>query len=100
MIRMHGTAIALKVAQAPLLCGFANRFGLLEVKVQIEFTDGPKPILSPVCMFLTDLRPEEHCEASLLASSDSYLDRVWHCLEIDQDGTLCRVTEASESGYL
>jgi hypothetical protein len=52
LIRMHGTAIALKDGtSAPLLAGYANKHGVLEVKVQIEFSDGPKPISAPVCLF-------------------------------------------------
>lgn len=93
LIRMHGTAIALKDGtNAPLLAGYANKHGILEVKVQIEFNDGPKPISAPVCMFATTLRPEDHCDASLLAMPDDYLARIWRTpLEIGDDDKLRRV---------
>jgi hypothetical protein len=75
-----------------LLAGYANRQGILEVKVQIEFNDAPKPISSPVCMFLTALQPEDYCDASLLAPADDYLARVWRTpLEIGGDGKLRRM---------
>lgn len=95
LIRMHGTAIALKGGtNAPLLAGYANKHGLLEVKVQIEFNDGPKPISAPVCMFLTKLKPEDHCEASLLAPAKDYMARMWRApIEIGDDGKLRRVSD-------
>jgi len=90
LIRMHGTFIALKDGtSAQLLAGYANKHGVLEVKVQIEFNDGPKPISAPVCMFLTELKPEDHCDLSLLALADDYLARIWRIpLEIGSDGKL------------
>jgi hypothetical protein len=93
LIRMHGATIALENGtSAELLAGYANRHGILEVKVQIEFNDAPKPISSPVCMFLTTLKPEDHCDPSLLAQADNYLDRVWRTpLEIGGDGKLRRM---------
>jgi hypothetical protein len=96
LIRMHGTFIALKDGTtAQLLAGYANKNGVLEVKVQIEFNDGPKPISAPVCMFATRLKPEDHCDASLLASADDYLARTWRTpLDIGSDGKLRRVADA------
>jgi hypothetical protein len=93
LLRMHGTTIALEDGtSAQLLAGYANRHDVLEVKVQIEFNDAPKPISSPVCMFLTSLKPEDHCDASLLAPADDYLARVWRTpLEIGGDGKLHHV---------
>ncbi|WP_375415549.1 hypothetical protein [uncultured Bradyrhizobium sp.] len=86
LARMHGTTIALETGgSAELLAGYANQHGHLEVKVQIEFNDALKPISSPVCMFLTKLKPEEHCDATLLAPADDYLasdlpPKKWTCL--------------------
>lgn len=96
LIRMHGTFIALKDGTiAQLLAGYANKHGVLEVKVQIEFTDEPKPISAPVCMFATKLKPEVHCEASLLAPADDYLARTWRTpIEIGGEGKLRRVADA------
>lgn len=93
LIRMHGTAIALEDGtSAQLLAGCANRHGILEVRVQIEFNDAAKPISSPVCIFATTLKPEDHCDASLLAPADDYLARVWRTpLEIGEDGKLRRM---------
>jgi hypothetical protein len=60
---MHGSAIVLDDGQrARLLGGFANRERRLEVKVEIVFNELAKPIMTPVCLFLTDLQPEEHCD--------------------------------------
>ena len=93
LIRMHGTTIALENGtSAELLAGYANQHGILEVKVQIEFDDAPKPISSPVCMYLTTLKPEDHCDPSLLAPANDYLARVWRTpLEIGDDGKLRRM---------
>jgi hypothetical protein len=93
LIRMHGTTIVLKDGTtAQLLAGYANKHDVLEVKVQIEFNDGPKPISAPVCMYATTLKPEDHCDVSLLALPDDYLARVWRMpLEIGDNGKLRRV---------
>jgi hypothetical protein len=93
LIRMHGTTIALEDGtSAQLLAGYANQHGILEVKVQIDFNDAPKPISSPVCMFATSLKPEDQCDASLLAPADDYLAGVWRTpLEIGSDGKLRRM---------
>ena len=38
-------------------------------------------------MFATNLKPEDPCDASLLAPADDYLARVWRTpLEIGDDG--------------
>ncbi|UYO52908.1 hypothetical protein [Rhodopseudomonas palustris] len=94
LIRMHGTSITLDDGTvAPLFAGYANDQGRLEVKVHIEFNDAPKPIYSPVCMFLTSLSPEECCDESLLAKTDDYLARTWRMpLEIGDDGKLRQMT--------
>jgi hypothetical protein len=93
LIRMHGTTITLEDGgSAELLASYANKYGCLEIKVQIEFTDAPKPISSPICMFLTTLKPENHCDVSILAPSNDYLARTWRMpLEIGFDRKLRRV---------
>jgi len=66
---MHGSAIVLENGiRAELRAGFFNRERRLEVKMQIRFDDAPKPIMAPVCLFLTSLQPEDYCEAQLLDS--------------------------------
>ena len=51
-----------------LQAGFFNRERRLEVKAYLTFHDIGKPVYLPLCVFLTGLRPEEHCEPRLLAS--------------------------------
>jgi hypothetical protein len=64
---MHGSAVVLENGtRAELLAGFFNQKRCLEVKMQIGFDDAPKPIMAPICLFLTSLQPEDHCEAKLL----------------------------------
>lgn len=64
---MHGSAVLLENGiRAELLAGFFNQKRCLEVKMQVRFDDGPKPIMVPICLFLTSLQPEDHCEAQLL----------------------------------
>jgi hypothetical protein len=64
---MHGSAVVLENGtRAELLAGFFNQKRCLEVKMQIGFDDAPKPISAPICLFLTSLQPENHCEAKLL----------------------------------
>lgn len=87
---MHGTSIRLEgTIGGELLAGFANRDRYLEVKVQIRFDDAEKPILAPVCMFLTSLRPEDHCEAALLDLGNEWQAHVWpRPIEMSADGRL------------
>lgn len=90
---MHGSTIQLDdPLNGQLLAGYANRQRNLEVKVQIRFDDAPKPIFSPVCMFLTALKPEDHCEAALLALRTDWHPHVWSDpLEINADGRLAPI---------
>ncbi|OCK53918.1 hypothetical protein LMTR3_22255 [Bradyrhizobium sp. LMTR 3] len=87
---MHGSVIQFdNDTRGELLAGFSNRHGLLEVKVQIRFDDAPKPILAPVCMFLTTLKPENHREGTLLSLEGESLPHVWHKpIEINANGRL------------
>ena len=75
---MHGSAIILENGQrSNLYAGYANREGKLEVKMEIVFTEQSKPILSPICLFQTDLRPEDHCEADMLGAEAPILVDHW-----------------------
>lgn len=87
---MHGSVIQFDGdMRGELLAGFANRDRLLEVKVQIRFDDMPKPILAPICMFLTSLQPDVHCEPALLSFQGDWLPGVWSKpIEINARGKL------------
>ena len=75
---MHGSAIILENGQrSNLYAGYANREGKLEVKMEIVFTEQSKPILSPICLFQTDLKPEDHCEADMLDAEAPVLIDHW-----------------------
>jgi hypothetical protein len=78
------------ITSGELLAGFSNREKSLEVKVQIKFEDAQKPILAPICMFLTTLKPEENCERSLLAKvGTEWHPHVWQIpIELTPEGKL------------
>jgi hypothetical protein len=57
--------------------------------MQIRFDDAPRPILSPICIFVTSLQPEDYCEVALLASGTDWHPHVWpNPLEINAHGGL------------
>ena len=90
---MHGSAIILDHGhRARLLAGFANRQRHLEVKVEIVFDELSKPLMAPVCLFLTELPPEPNCTPSLLEATGPVLPSYWNFpLELGLDGKLDRV---------
>ncbi|PSM17365.1 hypothetical protein [Nitratireductor sp. StC3] len=90
---MHGSAIILADGRrGRLFAGFANRQRHLEVKVEIIFNELSKPLMAPICLFLTDLSPEENCSPTLLQSSDPVLPSHWNFpLDLGPDGKLDRV---------
>lgn len=87
---MHGSSIRLENgSHARLFAGFANRDGWLEVKVDLVFHDLGKPLMAPICLFLSDLRAEAHCTAALLADPAPVLVDHWSMpIEIDSSGRL------------
>lgn len=89
---MHGSAILLENGtKARLFAGFANRERHLEVKVEIVFHELPKPIMAPICLFLTDLYPEEHCSPTLLEQMNPVLCTHWDFpIDIGANGRLDR----------
>lgn len=92
---MHGSAVVLENGtRAELLAGFFNQKRCLEVKMQIRFDDAPKPISAPICLFLTSLQPENHCEAKLLElESKGQPPFSWsEPIEVGADGRLALVT--------
>jgi hypothetical protein len=75
---MHQSSITLGGgASARLYAGYANVDRRLEVKIQIVFRELAKPVIAPVCLFLTDLMPEGHCDSSLIGPSDPVLPDHW-----------------------
>jgi hypothetical protein len=91
---MHGSAVVLEDGtRADLLAGFSNQKRCLEVKMQIGFDDGPKPIMAPICLFLSSLQPENHCEAKLLELGSKGPLFAWsEPVEVGSDGRLVLVT--------
>lgn len=87
---MHGVTIELNNGlKSKLHAGFGNRQRCLEVKVLITFDDLPKPLMAPICMFLTSLQPETHCSAELLELGHSVLPDAWqYPIEVGADGKL------------
>lgn len=90
---MHGSAILLENGHwGRLYAGCANRQRHLEVKVEIVFKELSKPLMAPICLFLTELSPEENCTPTLIESSDSVLCSHWDFpLDLGLDGKLDRV---------
>ncbi len=91
---MHGSSIVLDSGQkAKLFAGFANQERRLEVKVEIVFNELGKPLMAPVCLFLTDLHPEDHCDPDLLMPSDPILFDHWRVpIEVGAGGRLTRIS--------
>lgn len=90
---MHGSAIILEDGhRGRLFAGSANQQRHLEVKVEIVFSELSKPLMAPICLFLTDLSPEETCTPALLESSGPVLPSHWNFpLDLGPDGKLDRV---------
>ena len=91
--RMHGTGIVLENGSiASLHAGFANKDRLLEVKIDLGYTDWIKPVHVPICIFLTSLKPEGSCDQALIGNSDPTMWNAWSGpLELSYDGTLTAV---------
>lgn len=87
---MHGVRVTFDTGlRSELRAGFSNRQGHLEIKILITFDDAPKPIMSPICMFLTSLRPEEHCAPQLLDLGTCALPDAWNApIEVGANGKL------------
>jgi hypothetical protein len=90
---MHGCTIVYEGGDRRLLlAGFANRERHLEVKIQINFEIEKKPVMAPICMFLTSLSPGDHCEPSLLELGSDYLADAWRePIEVGREGKLSLV---------
>ncbi|HXO71352.1 MAG TPA: hypothetical protein VN838_20505, partial [Bradyrhizobium sp.] len=90
---MHGSSILLDGGQkARLFAGYANRGRYLEVKIEIVFNELGKPLMAPICLYLTDLRPEDHCDPNLLMPDDPILLDHWRMpIEVGPSGRLTRI---------
>ena len=87
--RMHGAAITLEDGRRAILhAGFANKDRLLEVKIDLGYTDWIKPVQAPICIFLTCLMPEGHCDPSIIVDRTQVWDAWSSPLELRQDGLL------------
>lgn len=90
---MHGSKILLENGhRGRLFAGFANRQRHLEVKIEIVFNELSKPLMAPICLYLTELSPEENCTPTLLNPSGSVLFSHWDFpIDLGSDGKLDRV---------
>ena len=90
--RMHGGITLEDGSIATLHAGCANKDRLLEVKVDLGYTDWIKPVQAPICIFLTSLKPEGNCDPALIGDSDPTMWNAWsRPLELSQDGTLVAI---------
>lgn len=91
---MHGTRIVLEDGRkARLFAGYANRERFLEVKVEIVFNDLGKPLMTPICLFLTDLRPDNHCHPTLVSTIAPILVDHWNFpIDVGADNRLTRIS--------
>jgi hypothetical protein len=91
---MHGSSIVLENGhRARLLAGYANKERRLEVKMEISFADLGKPLMAPICLFLTDLQPEGHCLPILIAADEPAFADHWNtAIEVTPDGYLTPVS--------
>ena len=75
---MHGVTIEFdNGTKSQLRAGFANRQRHLEVKILITFEELSKPLMAPICMFLTSLDPDSHCTPKLLELGGGVLADAW-----------------------
>ncbi len=89
---MHGCCVVLDNGRGfSLAAGYANRYEVLEVKARIILTEEPKPIIAPICLFLTQLKPEGHCSSELMTSAPSHPADCWEGpIEVGSD---CKLTK-------
>ena len=90
---MHGSTIVLDTdIKAKLYAGFANQDRLLEIKVEILFRELSKPLLVPVCLFLTGIVPNGNCDSELIKSVSTPLYNHWNFpIELGASGQISRM---------
>jgi hypothetical protein len=85
---MHGSAVLLDDgSRVELLAGFGNKERRLEIKAVLHFSDMPKPIFAPICVFWTGLLGTEHCAPELLADFEWWTGP----LDVDRAGKLTKL---------
>ncbi|TXM76514.1 hypothetical protein FV218_07065 [Methylobacterium sp. WL69] len=63
---MHGSTIDLGNGKtAELYAGYANEHRHLEIKIHLIFQEMKKPLTMPICLYLTNLVGDAHCEPAL-----------------------------------
>ncbi len=89
---MHGSSIELENGhRAKLYAGFANRERNLEVKIEIVFEELGKPLMTPICLFLTDMKPDDYCDSELCGPETPRMADHWKFpIDINAAGKLCR----------
>ena len=87
---MHGSRIVVGDGNSiELFAGFSNRMSVLEVKARFVFHELGKPLIFPVCLFLTNLTPSMHCEAELVSGATQSMFDDWKApIEIGTAGRL------------
>jgi len=87
---MHGVTIEFdNGTKSQLRAGFSNGQRLLEVKILIAFEELSKPLMAPICMFLTSLDPDAHCTQELLELGEGVLADAWQGpIEVGENGKL------------
>lgn len=98
VLAMHGSSIVLpNGAPARLFAGYANKHRWIEVKVDLVFNELNKPLMSPICLFMTDLRAEIYATPELLTDPAPILVDHWSIpLEIGLDGRLTSIERCHE----
>jgi hypothetical protein len=90
--RMHETMISDRGVQAQLFAGASNSYGILEVKLNMNALDWKKPVVAPVCVFMTSLQATEYCDSSLpISPSAENWDSWAYPVELGREGKLCRL---------
>jgi hypothetical protein len=87
---MHGSILKLPNGlSGRLWAGYANKDRFLEVKVEISFDDAGKPLMTPICLFLSKLLPEAHCAKALVHATEPTFPWHWtRPVEVDGYGRL------------
>jgi len=90
--RMHETFISDKGLEAQLYAGASNKCGLLEVKLNMNTLDWPKPVVAPLCIFMTSLQAKDFCDCSLPILPSAIAWDSWsYPIELNADAKLCRL---------
>jgi len=93
VLAMHGSSIVLPNGEpARLFAGFANTDRWIEVKIDLAFNELSKPVMTPICLFMTDLRADIYATADLVIEPRPVLVDHWSTpLEIGPDGRLAAI---------